>query len=404
MRREVLPNGLRVLTVERPHTPLVALKLFIKIGSRHDGDRAGLTHFVEHMLFNREWPAGESAFRQIEAVGGEVNALTHREYTALQAVVLAKDLPRVFRAFREALAPLDVGGDRLAREREVLLHEIERAADTQGVLWDRFLQALWGEDDPLTRPIYGTPESVRTIGTDDLHAHFARYLVPSRMVLAAAGGIRHEQVVEFATHEWPWATRDGWAGGLSPATRGGGRLGLEKDLQATYLVVGVEAVGLKDPRRPAVKVLDILLGKGAHSRLHRRLREDLGVVYQVTSVAMAYEDRGYLCAYTSCAPTHVPAVVEVILDEFDALRRTPVAEAELQDAQAHYEGALARHFETVLSLAGIIGVEELLHRVELFEESVARVRRVTGSDVQQVARELFDLDRGAIAYVGRTRG
>jgi len=97
-------------------------------------------------------------------------------------------------------------------------------------------------------------------------------------------------------------------------------------------------------------------------------------------------------------------VVEVILDEFDALRRTPVAEAELQDAQAHYEGALARHFETVLSLAGIIGVEELLHRVELFEESVARVRRVTGSDVQQVARDLFDLDRVAIAYVGRTRG
>ena len=404
MRREVLPNGLRVLTVELPHTPLVALKLFIKVGSRHDGSRPGLTHFVEHMLFNRTWPTGESAFRQIEAVGGEINAVTHREYTALQAVVLTKDLVRAFRAFREVLAPLDVNGERLVREREVLLHEIERATDAQGVVWDCFLQALWSEEDPLARPVYGTPEAVMAITADDLYAHFVRYLAPTRMVLAVAGGMRHEEVVESAAREWPWAATGRWADGRWPVTRGPGRLGLDKDLQATYLVVGVEAVGLKDPRRPAVKVMDILLGKGGHSRLHRRLREGLGGVYQVTSVAMAYEDRGYLGAYTSCAPAHVPAVVEAILDEFDAVRRTPVEEAELQDAKAHYEGALARHFETVLSLAGIIGVEELLHRVELFAESVARVRQVTRSDVQEVARDLFDLDRVAIGHIGRMRG
>lgn len=404
MRREVLSDGLRVLTFERPDTPLVALKLFLKVGSRHDGARPGISHFVEHMLFRRDWPGGDSAFRRIEAVGGEINAVTHREYTALQAVVLARDVARVFQAFREALAPLDLTGEGVAQEREILLHEIGRAGDTQAVVWDLFLQALWGEDDPLARPVYGTAGSVRAITAEDLRAHFRRYLVPTQMVLAVAGGIRHDEVVELARRELSWPA--GEAGGAEgrPLARGAGRLGLDKDLQATHLVVGVETTGMKDPRRSAVKVMDIVLGKGAHSRLHGRLREELGVVYQATSVAMAYEDRGYLCAYTSCAPRHVPMVVEVILDELDRLRRTPIGEEELRDAQAHYEGSLARHFETVLSLAGIIGVEELLHRVEPFDESIARVRRVSAAEIQTVAGELLDLDRVAVAHIGRTNG
>jgi len=187
LRREVLSDGLRVLTFERPNTPLVALKLFLKVGSRHDGARPGINHFVEHMLFRRDWPGGDSAFRRIEAVGGEINAVTHREYTALQAVVLARDVARVFQAFREALAPLDLTGEGVAQEREILLHEIGRAGDTQAVVWDLFLQALWGEDDPLARPVYGTAGSVRAITAEDLRAHFRRYLVPTQMVLAVAG-------------------------------------------------------------------------------------------------------------------------------------------------------------------------------------------------------------------------
>ena len=122
MRREVLSDGLRVLTFERPDTPLVALKLFLKVGSRHDGAQPGISHFVEHMLFRRDWPGGDSAFRRIEAVGGEINAVTHREYTALQAVVLARDVARVFQAFREALAPLDLTGEGVAQERVILQH------------------------------------------------------------------------------------------------------------------------------------------------------------------------------------------------------------------------------------------------------------------------------------------
>jgi len=404
LRRDVLPSGLRVLTAERPSTPLIAVKLFIKVGSRHDGARPGIAHFVEHMLFRRPWPDGQGAFQQIEAVGGEINAITHREYTALQAVVLAPDLPRVFRAFREVLAPLDVDAEHLARERDVLLTEIGHASDTQGIVWDLFLQALWGDADPLARPIYGTPESVRAITTVDLQAHFARYLTPARMVLAVAGGVRHEEVLGTAAREWSWAPAADWVDGPWPQERGSGRVGLGKDLQATHLVVGVEAAGLKDPRRPAVKVMDIILGRGARSRLHRRLREELGLVYQVATAAMAYEDRGYLCAYTSCAPASVPRVVETILEEFDRLRRAPVSARELQDAQTHYEGALARHFETVLALAGIVGVEELLHRVESFEESVARVRALTAEDIQAVAHGLVDLDHAALAYVGRQGG
>lgn len=400
MNRSILSNGLRVVTIERPHVSLAALKLFIKVGSRHDGLHPGISHFVEHLLFNRSWRDGQSAFRTIESVGGEINAVTHREYTALQAVVLPRYVPRVVHLFAELLAPLDLSPDLLARERDIIVREYERASDTQTVIWDLFLQALWG-DDPLARAVYGSFEVVRSLTASHLEAHFSRYWVPSRIVLAGAGAVDHEEIVTLAQHELGWEGKAEWTDTFPTAGRGPRRAALHRDIQTTHVAVGTEAVGLGDPRRPTVKVLDIILGHGASCRLHRRLREELGLVYHVSTVAMAYEDRGYLAAHTSCASDDVAAVVEALIDEFSRMGPHPVTDAELLDAKVHYEGALARHFETVLSTASLIGIEELLHHIEPFEESVAQVRQVTAEEIQRVAREIFDLDHLAIAQVGR---
>lgn len=400
MKRSTLANGLRVVTVERGGSPLVALKLLIKVGSRHDGEHPGISHIVEHMLFNREWDPGESPFDRIEGTGGDLNAVTHREYTALQAVVLGEYVPDVLRAFGAVLAPLEVSEERLSREREVILHEIEAAADSQTVIWDLFLQGMWN-GDPLARPIYGYPGTVRALSVADLTAHFARYLVPSRMVLAAAGSLDHDEIVRLAERHLGWARAEGWQDAFPPPGRGSGQAALEKRLQATHLALGVEGPGMRDLRRPAVKLLHILLGSGATSRLHRRLRQSDSLVYHVSTLAMAYEDRGYVCAYTTCSPRHVKGVLEAVIEEFDRLRREPVPHKEVAEAKLRYEGSLARHFETALSVASLVAIEELIDRFEPFEESVAAVRRVTPEDLQAVAEEVFDLDRLVLARVGR---
>lgn len=403
MTRTVLPNGLRVVTAHRAGTPLAALKLFLKVGSRHDGAHPGMAHAVEHLLFQRPWEPGTSPFDRIERAGGELNAITHREYTALQAVVLGRYVPEAVRVFADLLAPLDLEEGRLAREREVIAEEIAEAADTQTAAWDLFLRALWG-DDPLARPITGSPETVAALDAATVQAHFQRYLVPGRTVLAAAGAVDHDEVVALAARHFPWPPAPAWVDDFPPPRPGPRRAHLERQTRTTTLVVGVEAVPLADPRRPAVRLLDTLLGRGASARLHRRLRVTEGLVYHVATVAMAYEDRGYLAACTRCHTRHAPAVLTAVLEEFGALATAPPLPEELSAAVTRYEGGLARHFETVLSLASVLGIEELFHRVEPFEEAIARARRVTPAEVQDVAAHLFDLERVAVASVGRLPG
>lgn len=398
MTRATLSNGLRVVISPRPRTALTALKLFMKVGSRHDGDRSGISHFVEHLMLHRP-SRMQPVAEEIEALGGEINAVTHREYTALQAVMLAQHAAQALQVFGELLEPLELASDHLERERDVILQEVEQATDTQSAAWDLFLRALWGEE-AFTRPIYGDPAVIREVTAAELARHFPRYSVPERMVLAVAGPVALEEVVGAAEQTLVLPAGSHWQDQFPPMRTGPRRCRLVKDTKVAHLIVGVDAVPLADPRRAVVKVLDMVLGQGAASRLYGILRNQRGLVYEVATAAMAFEDRGYLCAYTSCAPANVGRVLEVVVEEFERLAREPIAEAEVDRARVRYEGMLARRFETVLAVAGITGIEELLACREPFEQAVARVREVDAGEALRVASELIDLDRIAVALVG----
>ena len=176
---------------------------------------------------------------------------------------------------------------------------------------------------------------------------------------------------------------------------------LERETQQTHLVLGAEGVAMPDPRRYAMRLLDIIVGQGASSRLHRALRSERGLVYAVSSVAMSYADRGYFAVSTSCAPENARAVSGVIADELDRLRQAGVSAIELDRAKTIYEGSLARNFETVMSVASIIGIEELLYRIEPFPDAVARIRAIRADEVRQVAEETLAPDGLVVAAVGR---
>lgn len=395
-QRAVLQNGLRVVTTRRASSPLVAVKLFFKVGSRHDAT-PGVTHFLEHLLFSNPTQA---IYDTVEAIGGEANAVTTREYTALQAVVLAPHLEMVINRLADLLEVHAVDPAWVEHEREVILEEIKLHSDSQQIIWDLFLQALW-DGDALARPVTGTPESVSAITTEDLNTHLSHYRAADRIVVATAGRVDHEALVRLVESRFgtlqPAGPIDTSEHGLQPP----GHTLAEKDLHQTHLALGVEAPQLSDPRRHAVRLLDIILGRGASSRLHRTLRTHRGLVYHVSSVAMGYEDRGYLAVYTACSPERVREVSGVIINELDRAGREGVTDQELAAAKTNYEGSLARNFETVLSLASIVGIEELLSRIEPFAESIARIRAVTVEQVHQVAAEFLKVDRCAMAMVGR---
>ncbi len=400
-RRSVLANGLRVVTTRRAGTPLAAIKLFFKVGSRHDDGHPGIAHFLEHLLFSSALASpNRTAYQSIEAIGGEVNAVTTREYTALQAVVSAPYVDLVVAVFADLVAPRPLDPAIVERERRIILEEIDLNSDSYQIIWDLFQQALW-DGHPLAQPIVGTRESVAALTPAELTSRWSRYQAANQIVVAAAGQVDHDALVRTVQARFD-ALRpgplleDGHPAGIAKR-----HVFLEKDTHQTHLAIGVEAPAMGDPRRYAVRLLDIVLGRGASSRLHQALRTERGLVYHVSSVAMSYADRGYFAAYTTCAPEHTPTVTAVILDELDRLRTQGVSEEELTAAKTNYEGSLARHFETVLSLASITGIEELLARIEPFAESVARIRQVTADELHRTAAEVLTVDDYAISIVGR---
>lgn len=401
LRRTTLPNGLRVVTMARQGASLAGVKLFFKVGSRHDGARPGIAHFLEHLLLsNTGSRAARTVYRTVEGLGGELNAGTTREYTALQAVVLAPQVETVVNLFADLLKPSPIDPVAFDRERRIIQEEIDLQADSAHIVWDLFLQALW-DGHPLARSITGTSATIDSLSIASLMDHWRFYPAADRMVLAAAGGVDHDALTRIAESRFGRFHLGPPMEVASPVPVPSRRALVERDTRQTHLVLGVEGVAMADPRRFAVRLLDIVLGRGASSRLHRALRSERGLVYAVSSTAMSYADRGYLALYTSCAPENARTVGEVIFDELDRIRQEGVPQAELARARAIYEGSLARNFETVLSLASIIGIEELLHRIEPFSDSVTRIRRVSAEELQRVAAETLTPERFAIAVVGR---
>ena len=401
LRRTALPNGLRVVTMRRHGAPLAGVKLFFKVGSRHDGAYPGIAHFLEHLLLsNTGSPAARTVYQTVEGLGGELNAGTTREYTALQTVVLAPHVETVVNLFADLLAPSPIDAAAFERERRIIQEEIHLQADSSQIIWDLFLQALW-DGHPLARSITGTSATIDSVSIAALTDHWRYYPAADRMVLAAAGGVDHDALVRIADSRFGSFHPGPPMEVASPDPVPSHRALLERDTYQTHLALGVEGVAMADPRRYALRLLDIVLGRGASSRLHRALRTERGLVYAVSSTAMSYADRGYLALYTSCAPESARTVGDVIFDELDRLKQEGVPEAELARAKAIYEGSLARNFETVLSLASIIGIEELLHRIEPFPDSVMRIQAVSAEEVQRVAAETLTPERFAIAVVGR---
>ncbi|HEX2714289.1 MAG TPA: pitrilysin family protein, partial [Candidatus Acidoferrales bacterium] len=198
LRRTVLSNGLRVVTMTRRGAPLVGIKLFFKVGSRHDGAHPGIAHFLEHLLLsNTASPAARTVYRTVEGLGGELNAGTTREYTALQAVVLAPHVETVVHLFADLLQPSAIDPASFDRERKIIQEEIDTQADSSQIIWDLFLQALW-DGHPLARSITGTSETIGALSIAAVMDHWRLYPAADRIVLAAAGGVDHDALIRIA--------------------------------------------------------------------------------------------------------------------------------------------------------------------------------------------------------------
>jgi predicted Zn-dependent peptidase len=417
-----LPNGLRLITVARPGSPTAAVRAYVRAGSRYDAppngwrdipehkppdsSRAplGLGHFTEHLLFQGTRTRSQrDIFAAVERLGGVVDAGTTKQYVTVHAVTPRNGLATAIDVLAEVLIEPALREEDFWEEKLVVLEEIRRAQDQQSVIFDLFAETLW-RVHPLRYPIRGTLEGLYDLDYDPLLSFYRHRFVAGNMLLAVCGDIDHAEIERMVTGKFA-ALPDGLERPplpvVEPPLDESRTAHMDKGVQLTSLLIGVPTVSMKHEDRSALRVIERVLGMGGSARLYQRLREKTQLVYSVNTVTAHYEDIGYFAVQTVCDPQHIAEVQQAILQEWDKLCQQGVSEDEMSAAKSNYAGTQARRAETNLAVASILGVQGLLHRVETFEEAVARINAVRRDDVLRAAQKYLSLERYVTVSVGR---
>ena len=415
VRRTVLPGGLRIVTETLPTVRSAAFGIWVGVGSRDETPVLnGATHYLEHLLF--KGTAKRSALdisSALDAVGGEMNAFTAKEYTCYYARVLDSDLPLAIDVVSDMLTGSLIRPEDVDAERGVILEEIAMTEDDPGdVVHDLFARTLYG-DSPLGRPVLGTVDTINALTRDQVAGFYRRRYRPEQLVVAAAGNVDHAAVVRRVRKAFTEAgalrredvrPAEPRAGARALRTSGRTEI-LDRPTEQSHLVLGVPGVSRSDERRWALGVLNAALGGGMSSRLFQEVREKRGLAYSVYSYTSSYADSGLFGIYAGCQPKRVEEVLKICRDELERVVAEGITEEELTRAIGQISGSTVLGMEDTGSLMSRIGKAELCHGSHLsVDELLERIGRVTVDEVRSVAREVVGAHRPSLAVIGPVSG
>ena len=403
IRRSILPGGIRVLTEDIPATRSAAIGAWVAVGSRDEAEEhAGSTHFLEHLLF--KGTSRRSAYdiaAAFDAVGGEANAATAKNYTCYYARVLDADLPLASAIIMDMVTSSVLDPGEFETERAVILEELSMALDDPSdLVHERFTETVLA-GHPLGRPIGGTPETIAALSRDAVAEHYRTTYVPGELVITAAGNINHDDVCEAVlagarAAGWaldaaavPAERHDATSAAYAPATK----LAIARPIEQAHVILGGRGVANGDPRRFALAVASTILGGGMSSRLFQEIREKRGLAYSTYSFTSGYAEGGLFGAYAACAPAKVGAVVELLRAEVAKLAGEPADDEELGRAIGQICGSFVLGSEDTGARMSRLGLAEIVTgRLLSFEETLERYRSVTAADVQAVASDILAAD------------
>ncbi len=404
-RETTLPSGVRIVTEAMPSVRSVTLGFWIGTGSRAESEaEAGLSHLLEHLLFKGTSSFSSLAIDQIfDTMGAEINAGTGRETTSLYARVIDEHVPRAFAVMAEMVFAPSLSD--IDSEREVILEEIAMYEDDpQEKVFDVLGEAVFGSH-PLGRAIIGYAPVVADTPPAGIRAfHDARY-VPSNVVIAAAGAVDHDALVELAAAQLPAAQ----GAGPAPAAVGFGldssalaqRRFEYKDTEQFHVCLGGVAISRHDPRRYALRVLDTIFGGATSSRLFQEVREKHGLAYSVYSFASGFADTGQIGLYVGTRADNVEAALGVVGVELERMRSDPASADELARAKENLKGRLLLALESTGARMNRLGSSVLAGEPLLsLDEIEAAVDAVSLDDLRELAVELWDPARLSVVGIG----
>jgi len=402
-RKSVLPNGIRSLTERMPHVRSVAVGVWVETGSRHEPPaRGGVSHLIEHLVFKgTATRSAEVIARTMDSVGGQMDAFTTKENTCFYVQVLDEHLPLAVDLLTDILLHPLFDAEELEREKSVVLQEIRMVEDTpDDVIHDIFAAQVWA-DHPLGRPILGTRELVTGFSREAIADWFGNEYVPPRIIIAVAGNVSHEQVLDLFgpcfegfTHDA--RRREAQAVTLTPSVNI-----VHKTLEQVHLVMGFPGLAHAAPERYAMFLLNDVIGGSMSSRLFQEVRERQGLVYSIHSGAQAFADTGLVYLYAATDPQNFSKVLKSILKELRELKKSGITAEELKRAKDHLKGSLMLSLESTSSRMNRLAKHELhLGSFLTIDEMLGSIDGVKHEEVQALVSEVLDEDHLALTTLG----
>lgn len=408
VHQEILSNGLVILTEPMEHVRSISAGIWLRSGSRREpAEVNGLSHFIEHMVFKgTHRRTAEDIAREVDSIGGMLDAFTSKEMVCFNTRVLDEHLPKAFDVLSDMLLDPKFAPEDIDRERSVVLEEIRMTQDNpEDLVHELFTQNFWNPH-ALARPILGTPETVSAFDRPTLESWFRRWYAPNNVVITAAGRLDHQRFVDLVSDRFAKLERaPDLPSDSVPHPAPHITLRKKNELEQVHICIGVAALPMSDRRRFAVSVLNNVLGGGMSSRLFQNIRERQGLAYAIFSELNAYKDAGMLSVYAGTSIDTAPKVIDCILQEFRRVKDELLTAEELRRSKDHLKGS------TLLALESTGQRMNSLARYHLYfnrhftpEELIAMLESVTPEEVREVARQFFQPERLAASVVGNLNG
>ncbi len=408
VRKEVLPNGLTILTEEMDHIRSVSIGIWVKNGSRHEVPEVnGVSHFIEHMVFKGTTSRNaEEIAREVDSIGGNMDAFTGKEMVCFNVKILDEHVPAAMEVLTDMVLNPVFDGKEINREKGVILEEIKMDEDNPDYLVHEIFTQNFYKDHPLGKPILGTKETVRGFDRDIVFDNYSHKFAPGNLIVAAAGSLNHKQFVDEVRRRFEH---------LKPVSNGFHQeppkthsriiMRNKKSLEQVQICLGVPAYSISHPRRYVCYILNTLLGGGMSSRLFQNVREKQGLVYSIFSELNPFQDSGSLSVYAGTSRESAPKVLQQVVKEFAQFKQEQVSPEELQRAKAQLKGSLMLGLESSTARMSNLARQEMYYdHFHTMDEIIAKIEAVTREEVCAVANDIFRSEEIAVTVLGNMNG
>ncbi|MBI5183309.1 MAG: insulinase family protein [Nitrospinae bacterium] len=393
-QKDILTNGIRVITENIPYVRSVSIGVWLNTGSRdEDEHNNGISHFLEHLAFKG---TKKRTFRQIafeiDSIGGQLDAFTSREYTCYSVKILDEHLPHALDILSDILLNSTFESNEIEKERGVIIEEIKMFEDMPSdYIYDILYKTIW-PDHPFGQPIQGESNIINKITRDNILTHLDLHYIPKETIIAGGGNVIHKKLVKLSEKYFNSYHRDGNSIRRPITPQMTQKVVFkEKDLEQVHLCLGTKGLINSDSERFKSYLLNTILGGSISSRLFQKIREEKGLAYSIYSFTSSYIDTGIFGIYAGMSPKNLFTVIELIMGEIRLIKNKEVEINELKKSKNQLKGIMMLALESSTSRMNQLAKQELyLGRHLTINETISEIEKVTPSDIQDMANRLFD--------------